>query len=89
MKTHSSFRLPEKTRQNLQDLSKKYELSQAELIEIMSDFVNKSELESDFMISVKAFKNEKNPAFRKFKAEYEKLSLPEQKIMRQKLERDE
>ena len=85
MKILSSFRLSPTAKQNLERLANKHKLSQAELIEVMSDFVDKPDLEYEFKIAAGAFKTEKNPAFKKFKAEYDKLSIPEQKIMWQKL----
>ena len=85
MKTLSSFRFSEKAKQSLQNLSKKHEVSQAELIEIMLDFAERPENEFSFEVVAKAFKTEKNPAFKKFKAEYEKLNPDEQKIMWQKM----
>jgi predicted DNA-binding protein len=83
MKVLTSFRLSEKTKQSLKYLSKKHELSQAELIEVMCDFVEL--LDYDFSINARAYKLQKNPAFKKWEAEYNKLSRDEQKIMRQKL----
>jgi predicted DNA-binding protein len=85
MKTLASFRLPEKTREKLKNLGEKYDISQAELIETMCDFLDDPDVERGFALSVNTWKTEKKPAFRKFKEEYDKLSLSEKKIMREKL----
>jgi hypothetical protein len=71
------------TKQNLQHLSKKYELSQSELIEVMCEFAERSEF--DFSIIAKGYKIKNNPAYKKFESEYNKLNPEEQQIMRQKL----
>lgn len=84
-KTLASFRLSEITKQNLKYLAEKHKLSQAELIENMCDFVDRPELDYDFMLAINAWRTEKNPAFKKFKKEYDRASISEQKIMWQKL----
>ena len=53
MKALTSFRLLEMTKQNLKYLSKKYQLSQAELIEVMCNFVEANEF--DFGTAAGAF----------------------------------
>ena len=83
MKALTSFRLSEITKQNLKYLAKKYELSQAELIEVMCSFVESNDF--DFGEAVGAYKTENNPAFKKFKDEYDKLNRGDQKIIRQQL----
>ena len=83
MKALTSFRLSEMTKQNLKYLSKKYQLSQAELIEVMCNFVEANEF--DFNTAAGTFKTENNPAFKKFKSEYDKLNRQDQKIIQQQL----
>jgi len=83
VKSLSSFRLSEMTKQNLKYLSTKHKLSQAELIEVMCVFVEANEF--DFGSAAATFKTENNPAFKKFKAEYDKLNRADQKIIHQQL----
>jgi len=83
LKSLSSFRLSEMTKQNLKYLAKKHKLSQAELIEVMCVFVEANEF--DFGSAAATFKTENNPAFKKFKSEYDKLNRADQKIIHQQL----
>jgi len=83
MKTLSSFRLSESTKQNLKYLSKKFHLSQADLIDVMCSFVEANDF--DFGAAAGTFKTENNPAFKKFKSEYDKLNRADQKIIQQQL----
>ena len=83
MKSLSSFRLSESTKQNLKYLSKKFQLSQAKLIEVMCNFVEANEF--DFGTAAGTFKTENNPAFKKFKSEFDKLNRADQKIIQQQL----
>ena len=83
MKKLTSFRLSEMTKQNLKYLAKKHQLSQAELIEVLCNFAERNEF--NFQVAAKAYKTEHNPAFIKFKAEYEKLNREDQKAVWQKL----
>ena len=84
-KTLSSFRLTEKTKKNLQYLAKKYDLSQSEIIENMMDFLDRPEIDFDFAVVVKSFKIQKDPAYKKFKKQYDAASITDQKIMWKKL----
>jgi len=83
VKSLSSFRLSEMTKQNLKYLSKKHKLSQAELIDVMCVFIEANEF--DFGSAAATFKTENNPAFKKFKAQYDKLNRADQKIIQQQL----
>ena len=83
MKTLSSFRLSESTKQNLKYLSKKFHISQADLISLMCNFVEANEF--DFATAARTFKTENNPAFKKFKSEFDKLNRQDQKIIQQQL----
>ena len=68
------------TKQNLKYLATKHQISQAEIIEIMSDYFTDKD-DYDFSMQVEAFKIRKKPQFKKFEAIYEQASLEQQKVM--------
>ena len=80
MKILTSFKLPQMTKQNLKYLATKHQISQAEIIEIMSDYFTDKD-DYDFSMQVEAFKIRKKPQFKKFEAIYEQASLEQQKVM--------
>jgi len=89
MKKLSSFRLSENTKNKLQNLSDNYKISQAELIELMCNFVEKTDKNKfNFEVSVRAYKLEKTPAFKKFKSEYDKLDDNGKNLMLKKFADD-
>jgi len=83
MKTLTSFRLENKTKNDLKYLAKKHKTSEADIIAMMCEFVQQPSSEFDFDVAARSYKLQRSKSFRELTKDYDKLNAEEQKAMRQ------